>query len=449
MRNRMLVSYLLVAVVSLTVAFLAATVFVQSTIVDHFRKIQIAECEPFQEFFEQYYSAHGSWDGISQLDIHNLMNDSIPEKDSHFGLSLVDVNGAILLTDNKAQYGTVVEKSSLAFGAPVVVNGETVAYLYSGSLTDRILPSLDTELIKRTRISFILAMIIGLVVAFFMSTFMTRALLRPIGVTIEAAKRISKGELNLRIPLEPYRDMAELGEAVNDMAADLEKNQRVQKFMLMDIAHDLRTPLSVQKATIEAFEDKVYQFDEAGLALLKMQNNQLIHLVEDLRLLTLSDAGIFTIRKEKVELQIFVQDILNSFESVFAKKGIRAVFSSDQDDYRIGIDTHLMRRVFQNLFQNAYQHSPEGGEIQVRILKMINRLEIIVADQGPGIPKDKLVTIFNRYYRVSPAGEEVPEGLGIGLTISRSIVEAHGGKLYARNLPISGAEFVIELPYSA
>jgi signal transduction histidine kinase len=89
----------------------------------------------------------------------------------------------------------------------------------------------------------------------------------------------------MRVPLEPYRDMAGLGQAVNDMAMDLEKTQRVQKLMLMDIAHDLRTPLSVQKATIEAFEDKLYQFDEEGLAILKNQNNQLIHLVEDLRLL--------------------------------------------------------------------------------------------------------------------------------------------------------------------
>ena len=165
--------------------------------------------------------------------------------------------------------------------------------------------------------------------------------------------------------LEPYRDIAELGEAVNNMAAELERNQRVQKFMLLDITHDLRTPLSVQKATIEAFEDKVYQFDEEGLALLKTQNNQLIHLVEDLRILTLSNSGNFIVRREKVELRVFVQGILNSFESIFAKKGILAGLSANHDDYLINIDSHLMRRVLENLLQNACQHSPEGGQISV------------------------------------------------------------------------------------
>ena len=114
----------------------------------------------------------------------------------------------------------------------------------------------------------------------------------------------------------------------------------------------------------------------------------------------------------------------------------------------IDIDPHLMQRVFENLLQNAYQHSPVGGEIRIKILRMINRMEIIVADQGPGIPENKLETIFNRYYRVKYAGEGVPEGLGLGLTISKRIVEAHGGKLYARNIPGKGAEFLLELPYS-
>src|SRR5690606_38488023 len=137
------------------------------------------------------------------------------------------------------------------------------------------------------------------------------------------------------------------------------------------------------KATIEAFEDKVYPFDEEGLAVLKAQNNQLIHLVEDLRLLTLSDAGVFIIRKEKVELQVYIRGILNSFESIFTKKNLQTIFTTNGDEYLIDIDPHLMQRVFENLLQNAYQHSPVGGEIRIKILRMINRMEIIVADQGP------------------------------------------------------------------
>lgn len=449
MRNRMLLTYMLVAVVSLTVGSLLATFFIQLTVVDYVYKQQVAACEPFQEFFVTYYETHDGWEGIRQIDIQKLMNESIPEEYSHYGLSLVGIDGVMLLTENKTQYGTVVVKSSLALGAPVVVDGDTVAYLFSGSLMDVLLPRFDMDIIKRNRIATTQALLIGLMVAFIMSIFMTRSLLRPIKVTIDATKRISQGEAGLRVPLEPYRDMADLGEAVNNMAADLEKKQRIQNFMLMDIAHDLRTPLSVQKATLEAFEDEVYPFDKEGLALLKIQNNQLIRLVEDLRLLTLSDAGIITVRKEPVELQSFIQEILSSFEGVFAKKRIQSVFLQNNDNYLTEIDPHLLQRVFENLLQNAYQYSPEGGKIRVRILRMINRMKIIIADQGPGIPEEKLDTIFTRYYRVGPVGEGAPEGLGIGLTISKGIVEAHGGKLYAQNSAESGAEFIIELPYSS
>lgn len=447
MSNRMRLSYLVVALVTLTVASLTAILFLRFTMVKYVQENQIKDSMPFQVFFEDYYQTKGSWNGVNQVDIQKLIDESIDEKNSHYGLTLVGIDGKILLSENEAQYGDIVRRSSLVLGAPVIVSGEKVAYLYSSSRPESVLPTMDAELIKGSLVATGWAMVIGLIIAVVMSMIMTRILLRPVKTTIEAVKKISKGELNLRVSLEPYREMAELGEAVNDMAYELERNQRVQKYMLMDIAHDLRTPLSVQKATLEAFEDKVYPFDEEGLALLKMQNNQLVHLVEDLRLLTLSVAGIFTLKKKEVELQAYIQEIVNYFESIYAKKDLHLIFNKRDENYLINIDTHLMQRVFENLFQNAFQYSPEGGEVRVRVLRMINRLDVIITDQGPGIPENKLDTIFNRYYRVKPSSQGSVEGLGLGLTISRSIVGAHGGKLFARNSPKHGAEFVLELPY--
>lgn len=448
MRIRLRITYLVVAVVSLLVAYLTAILFLRLTMVDYVRNSQIKDSQPFQEYFVQYYQAKNGWSGINQVDIDQLIEATIPDQNAEFGLTLVTVDGNVLLSNNKGFLEIKVDDPTMAYGAPVIVAGDTVAFLFAGSLHDRLLPKMDREIIVRAQDATNLATLFGAVVGLLMSGIMARTLLRPIEVTIDAVKKISQGESGLRVPLEPYRDMAELGQAVNDMAADIEKNQRVQGLMIMDIAHDLRTPLSVQKATIEAFEDKVYPFDEEGLAVLKTQNSQLIHLVEDLRLLTLSDAGVFVVRKEKVDLQVFLKAILHSFDSIFTKKNLQTIFATNGDECLIAIDPHLMQRVFENLLQNAYQHSPDGGEIRIKILRMINRMEIIVADQGPGIPENKLDTIFNRYYRVKSAGEGAPEGLGLGLTISRRIVEAHGGKLNARNIPGNGAEFVLEIPYS-
>ena len=448
MRNRLLLTYLLVAIVSLIVTYLTAVFFYRSTTVEYFRENQIEDSQPFQQFFGHYYQSNNGWEDVDQIDLNELKAERIPREYSQLALALVDTDGTVLLSDNQANYENKVADSTMKIGAPIIVDSKVVAYLFSVNLRDLLLPPVNEEIANRIEVAGNRAILAGLSAGLFMSMFMALTLLRPIGVTIDAVKKISQGELGLRVPLEPYHDMAELGEAVNNMAAELEKNQRIQRLMIMDITHDLRTPLSVQKATIEAFEDKVYQFDEQGLAVLKLQNNQLIHLVEDLRLLILSDADAFTVWKERVELQFFVKGILSSFESSFSKKDLRVVFNPNKDAHFIDIDPHLMQRVFENLLQNAYQHSPEGGEISVKILRMINRAEIIIADHGPGIPESKLETIFDRYYRAKPSTEGMSEGLGLGLTISRRIVEAHGGKLYARNSLQKGAEFVLELPYS-
>lgn len=449
MRNRLLITYLLVAIVSLVVMYLTATFFYRLTTIEYFRRNQIEDSQPFQPYFVEFYQSNKGWNDIDQIDIDQLKAEIIPDKHADFNLALVATDGTVLISDNPANYENSVTETTLDFGAPVVVNGDTVAYIFSVHLNDFLLPEVDLEVVRRTQAAGNWAMVVGLSAGFLISVIMSLALLKPINVTIDVVKKISQGDLSMRVSLEPYRDMAGLGQAVNDMAMDLEKTQRVQKLMLMDIAHDLRTPLSVQKATIEAFEDKLYQFDEEGLAILKNQNNQLIHLVEDLRLLTLSDAEIFVVNKQQVELQAFTKEILNNFDSVFTKKNLHSALSPNEEEYLIDIDPHLMQRVFENLLQNAYQHSPQGGEIRIKILRMINRMEIVVADEGPGIPENKLETIFNRYYRVKQAGEGDPEGLGLGLTISRRIVEAHGGKLFARNTPGKGAEFVLELPYSS
>ncbi len=440
---------MLVALLSLVVAYLAAILFLRLTVTDYMRNRQIADTRPFQAFFQNYYQSNDGWQDVDQVNISQLLTQDIPEEYFRYGLTLVNTNGEILLSENTSQHGMIVASNTLEVGSPLQVNGNTVAYMFSGRLNDKLLPMFDTEIADRVKVATYRASLLGMLVALVMSLIMTRAVLKPIVVTIDTVKKISKGELGVRVPTRPYRDMAELGKAINDMAYDLEKNQRIQKFMLMDIAHDLRTPLSVQKATIEAFEDGVYSFDEDGLALIKLQNRQLVHLVEDLRLLTLTDAGLFEVQKVETELQVFLQAILTSFEGMFGKKGITFNFSISPDEIYVDIDPHLMQRVLENLLQNAFQHSPVNGEIQLKILRKINRVGILIADQGPGIPEKKLETIFNRYYRVRPAGQGTPEGLGLGLTISRRIVHAHGGTLYAQNIPGKGAEFVLELPYSS
>lgn len=445
MRKRLILSYLLVVIVSLIVTYLAGILLVRETLIDHLQSDQINNYQDIQSNFQSYYSSNAGWAGIEETSPDDFLT-----KENLFtekGIALVDLERRVIFATEESLLGREVSKFTTLIGAPVQVNGQSVGYLISASIVNRTIKDFEDDILYRTAIAALEAILLGLIVGLLMSLFMIRTILKPIGVTISAAKRISRGDLSMRVPLEPYRDMAQLGEAINEMAADLEKNQQIQKHMLMDIAHDLRTPLSVQRATIEAFEDGIYDFDVEGLNMLKQQNTQLVHLVEDLRLLTLADSSNFKIFKESIELSGFIKTVLNNFESVFAKKNLKINYSPQAVECIVKIDPHLMQRVFENLLQNAFQHSPEGGVIELRLQRMINRIVVVLRDQGPGIPEDKLETIFKRYYRIKQAGENSPEGLGLGLTISKHITEAHGGKLFARNNKEGGAEFVLELPY--
>lgn len=448
MRIRLLLSYIAVVLVALIVGFLIAALLVRNTVVNYMKEIQATEAGPFLSFFEEYYIEQNGWKRVEELDLKSIHAEIAAPAVSHYDLALVDSDGTILMAENKASLGKIINKATIQIAAPIEVEGKTVGYLLSGNFIDRILVSMDKSILNEATWAILRALLIGLVIGFLMSAFMTRAILRPIATTIAPTKRISQGDLSLRVPLEPYRDMSQLGEAVNEMAADLEKNQESQRYLLMDIAHDLRTPLSVQKATIEAFEDGVYEFNAAGIRQLHHQNDQLIRLVEDIRLLSLTDLGEFSPNKVQVEINGYLEKLLFNFSSILNKKSIGIDFIPIQPDSMVEIDPHLMTRVIENLLQNANQHSPEDSVIEVRIRRRNDRIVLTIRDHGPGIPEDKLETIFKRYYRMRPVKEGEPEGLGLGLTISKRIVESHGGDVYARNCEDGGAEFVIELPFS-
>ena len=192
MRNRLLITYLLVAIVSLTVTYLTAVFFYRSTTVEYFRENQIEDNQPFQRFFEQYYKSNNGWKGVDQVDINKLKAEIIPHEYSQLALALVDTDGTVLLSDNQANYENKVAHSTMKIGAPIIVDGDTVAYLFSINLKDFLLPPVNKEIIKRTQVAGNRAIIAGLSAGLLMSMFMALALLRPIGVTIDAVKKISQ-----------------------------------------------------------------------------------------------------------------------------------------------------------------------------------------------------------------------------------------------------------------
>ena len=448
MRNKMLSSAFIVVVITLITASLAGIWFVQLALADYLVNVQAEKVEPLLTYFHDYYVNNDGWNNIDKINVNQVFAELTPPDIDHYDLALIDQDGIVIMVKNQAHKGIYVSRNIRGMAIPLIVEGKRVGYLFSGNFLDHLLVRQDHRLLFHIILAIFGAMTVGLIVGYLLSVVMTGNILKPIRTSIEAVKQISRGDFSYRVPLEPYHDISDLGQAVNDMAVTLEKNHEIQRIMLMDIAHDLRTPLSVQRASIEAFQDGIYPFDQSGITLLKEQNDQLIWLVEDLRLLALAETGHPEVNKEPVGLNEFVENLLAQFSTIFAKKSIQYWFNPEDEKPIVNIDSHLMTRVIENLFQNAYQHSPVNSIIEVQLRKKADLIVITIKDQGPGIPIEKLASIFQRYYRIIQAESGRPESLGLGLAISKRIVNLHGGNLFAQNSEDGGAVFVIELPFS-
>jgi signal transduction histidine kinase len=233
---------------------------------------------------------------------------------------LVSPKGDVIHAINQDMNYTKIEPFYLIFATRVQVEGELVGYIVSGKLLDRVPPDFSDTLINLLWESLIKAAIVTLVMGFLLAIFMASHLLEPIQATIKATRKISEGDFKQRSPEHTYKDLAELTTSVNDMAVNLEKNDLKRSSLFSDLAHDLRTPLAVQRASIEATEDGIYPFNQETLTTLKQQNAHLVRLVEDLSLLAMLDEGLFTPRKAQHDLADFTRAVISRCVSLLTKQ---------------------------------------------------------------------------------------------------------------------------------
>jgi len=275
----------------------------------------------------------------------------------------------------------------------------------------------------------------------------TRILTRPLVALTDGAKRLEAGERGIRIRVPRSRDeLYSLTEAFNSLVAALERQEAWRRNLVADIAHDLRTPLAVLRSEIEAMQDGVSRPDEVGLERLHGQVLLLTQLVNDLRTLSLAESGGMELKKEQVELAGYLAGVLELFRPRAAEAGLELLLQVPPQLYA-PLDPNQMRRVLNNLLDNAVRYA-SPGRVEVSARASYENVEIEVRDAGPGLSREALERVFDRFYRgdASRTRAEGKGGSGLGLTIARAIVEAHGGKLAAANHPQGGAVFTIYLP---
>jgi signal transduction histidine kinase len=220
--------------------------------------------------------------------------------------------------------------------------------------------------------------------------------------------------------------------------------------MTADIAHELRTPLSVERAHLEALQDGIYPLTPENLGPILEQNGLLTRLVEDLRTLALADAGQLPMQRVPTDLPALLGRVVSRFEPQAITREIALELSPGPDARvpfpRLALDPARIEQLLGNLLANALRHTPVGGKIRLDISSSPAAVQVTVRDTGPGIPEDALPHIFERFYRADRARSRAEGGSGLGLAIARQIAQAHGGSLTAANHPQGGAIFTLSLP---
>jgi two-component system OmpR family sensor kinase/two-component system sensor histidine kinase BaeS len=262
------------------------------------------------------------------------------------------------------------------------------------------------------------------------------------------ARSLAAGNLAQRVVVAGDDEMALLGQTFNRMVDSLQKAEESRRAMIADIAHELRTPLAVQQANLEALQDGIYPLTAENLVPLLEQNQLLIRLVEDLRVLALADTGQLTLESTEIDLGALLQSVAARFypKASINQATIETLIQPDCPP--IKLDPARIEQILTNLLSNALRHTPAQGKIEINMAHSATQAVVTVRDTGAGIPPEALPHIFERFYRAEKSRSRIAGGSGLGLSIARQLAQLHGGDLTAANHPQGGAVFTLTLPIS-
>ncbi len=276
-----------------------------------------------------------------------------------------------------------------------------------------------------------------------------RGIAMPLSDLMSAADAVAEGDLSVRVPARGRDEFARLARSFNRMVEELARADRQRRNLTADVAHELRTPLHIIQGNLEGILDDVYEPTEDHISATLDETRLLSRLVEDLRTLSLAEAGELELLSEPVDVRELLADVSTSFSGQAEAAGIDLRVEADGDPAKMTIsgDVGRLDQVLGNLVANALRHTPAGGNICLRAEPADGGVRLIVSDTGEGIPAEDLPAIFDRFWRGDRSRSHTSgAGSGLGLAIVRQLVEAHDGRIFAESDSGRGTTFTIELP---
>ena len=382
------------------------------------------------EIFVAYYKNNGSWQNVREA-IDRRYVGMIPFK-------LLDANRKIV-------YGGQGNMGHTQDPVPIEIDGEIVGYLQIPENYGSRRPAGDAFLERLDQI-FNYSLIGTAAFALILGLVLSRYLTRPIRELTAATRAVADGDLEQVVPVRSEDELGELAESFNRMNQELARSQNVRRQMTADIAHELRTPLSVILGHADGIHDGVLPLSVETVDIIRDEATRLERLIDDLRTLSLSDAGELSLDKETLSPQKLLNDVRQLFNPRALKQNVTLNVVADENIPNIHADHARMLQVLGNLIENALRYTPQNGSITLSAQQTDGNIQLSVRDSGEGLPSEQAAHIFDRFYRVDPSRQRESGGSGLGLAISKSIVESHGGKIWAESKEGEGLKVFISLP---
>jgi signal transduction histidine kinase len=292
----------------------------------------------------------------------------------------------------------------------------------------------------------------ALILATGVGLFMARRISVPLARVVSATQRIAEGAVYEPIGVKSgVRELDRIASAVNELSRSLAEQEALRRRLTADMAHELRTPLAALQSHVEALIDGVWEPEPARLGALHEEILRINRLVSDMEKLARLEGDLGALRRQPTDLAALCAAVVSNHEPAFREKGVtlRLRLETESGAVVMAVDPDRLSQAVINLLSNALKFTPSGGEVTVSVSRDRESARIAVTDTGTGIGAEHLPRIFERFYRVDSSRTRATGGSGIGLSIARAIVEAHGGTLSASSEPGRGSEFLMFLPATA
>jgi two-component system, OmpR family, sensor kinase len=405
-----------------------------------------------------YYAQHQTW-----IDVGTILTQTQPPSapgpqpggrpPDRFGpplaLIVTDASNQIVFDSQRRRVGDALSQPERAAATPLQVQGQTIGYLvFTPGPVATLRPS-EQNFVDQVRQNLVVAAVLASLIGAVLGLAFSRPLTRPLNRLALAARAIAAKDLTQRVEPGGTIEVANVAHAFNDMAASLQKSEELRRNLVADVAHELRTPLSVMQGSLTAQLDGVFPLDLTETAKLYDETRLLSRLVDDLRELAQVEAGQLQLNIGAIDLKRLIESTVGAFAGAASEKPVILSVDVPVDLPQVKADSERVAQVLRVLLSNALRHTPANGAITSTAVVLADQVEVSVRDTGDGIAPGELPFVFDRFWRGDRSRARETGGSGLGLAIARQLIEAQGGSIGVESTIGQGSRFWFKLPIAA